>query len=178
MTVEADRLTPILQCTRHLEWFFLHKDKQEKHLIFVVMVSAVTIGQGGGTAPCPDHPNATAHEVTNALDRVDHKENPPPDKLRERRAASWCQFGDYHDAPCPPVSLGTGTSRNNPRAKVQQSLTASVTISCLQRQLGPVQHQRAGAFPELLEKRKRPHSLLEAKPNNNNKKNHHRPGVG
>lgn len=29
MTVDAERLTPILQCTRHLEWFFLQEDKQE-----------------------------------------------------------------------------------------------------------------------------------------------------
>lgn len=29
MTVDAERLTPILQCTRHLEWFFLQEDKQQ-----------------------------------------------------------------------------------------------------------------------------------------------------
>lgn len=75
---------------------------------------------------------------------------------------------------CLPQSLDTGISRNNPSVKAQQSLTGSVTISCLQRQLGLVQHRHVGLFPELLEKRKCPRFLLEVKQN----KKYHRLGTG
>lgn len=45
-----------------------------------------------------------------------------------------------HEASCPPQPLDTGISRNNPSVKAQQSLTGSVTTSCLQTQPGLAQH--------------------------------------
>lgn len=56
MTVDAERLTPILQCTRHLEWFFLQEDKEENksHVTGYGFVM-VSPEEGQHSLLCPPH---------------------------------------------------------------------------------------------------------------------------
>lgn len=68
MTVEADRLTPILQCTRHLEWFLLQGwgggggvgvgggESPEMSTISFFQVLPSGVLQTLKLSPCPDPP--------------------------------------------------------------------------------------------------------------------------
>lgn len=61
----------------------------------------------------------------------------------EEQLQSCCHFRDDHEASRLPEYLDRRIRRNNPNVKAQQSLTGSVTISCLHRQLGLIQHRQA-----------------------------------
>lgn len=72
MTVEADRLTPILQCTKHLEWFLLQRrERVSKNLNdfilldftqwFFFFLNPEVISVSRPPSPCPDIYPADGH---------------------------------------------------------------------------------------------------------------------
>lgn len=163
MTVDAERLTPILQCTRHLEWFFLQQDKQENKSHVTGYGSVMdSLKEGQRSLLCP--PCTTALEGR-TLEMMRARRRIPVHKSWELEMGSLIHFRDHH------ASIQVfGYWDHWEKTECRDS--TGFDRLCLQRQLGQVQHRyswsrsntdTAGAAPERLQKRKHPHFLSEAK---------------